>query len=336
MFSMKTEITGNNYWVDKNILITGAGGFIGKHFIEALSQKGARCVGLYHSVEPILEGDKTSHVPLLIRADLTQANSLNEVIKNQKKPFELIIHSAGLDGNSQYKLSHTAEIMEKNTRMALNVLEAGRDHNISDIVLLSSSEIYDVGLSGSIREEDDYNTRPMPMTNGYVLSKIFNEVLANLFTKQFGINTFLPRLGNVYGPGDYPSKAGRVIPSMMQKLSANQDIDIWGNGKQKRQFMYVTDTVQTVLDMVESRTLGAVNIAGSQPITILELAHKLAEQYGDEQGGRVKLDLSKPFGANDRELETIKMKSFIKFQPTPIEVGLQKTVAWYESANTAA
>jgi nucleoside-diphosphate-sugar epimerase len=330
---MTNDIAVQSWWKEKSVLVSGAGGFIGHHMVDALIEAGANVVGLYHNTEPSFTfGSSANERLTLQKIDLSKPQSLAEVSDMASGHFDVLIHCAGLDGNTQYKLEHAAEIMDMNTRMALDVLNLAHEENITDVVLLSSAEIYTTGQSGQITEEDDYRKYSAYTTNGYVLSKIFAEISAELYSKQYGINVYLPRLGNVYGPGDHFGELPtRVIPSMIHKLSTGQQIDIWGDGKQTRQFIYVKDAVRAVLETVQHGNQGPINIATKQSISILNLANMLAEICGVHEG-RVNVDLSKPSGATDRELVTDEMYGLIDFSPIALEAGLKETVDWYKAS----
>ena len=329
---MRTSGTENPFWEDKGVIVTGCGGFIGQHITRFLLRRNARVLGMYHSTKPIfLQNDFDPGRLHPIKKDLCRSSKLPRNVREFSNQFEVMIHCAGLDGNTQFKLDYTAQIMSENTRMTLNVLQMCIDYNIKNIVLLSSAEIYDPSLTGIINEDDDYSKRAITISNGYVLSKIFAEVTAELFSKQHGISVFLPRLGNVYGPGDhYGDAPARVIPTMIQKLANNEDIEIWGDGKQQRQFMYVEDVANAILGIIEKGHVGTINIAAKEPTSILDLANMIADEVGAKTN-RVSLDLTKPSGAAERILATERMIQSVGLPPTSLRDGLRSTVEWYNA-----
>ncbi len=237
-----------SFWKNKRILVTGADGFIGSRFIEEFAVLNVYAVGSYlKSVQGTFENqEKIKRVQL----DLLDFSKVLSICKEER--IDVILHCAALDGNIEFKMKNSARIMDENMRMVSNILNVARDLKIQDVMLMSSAEIYPPQAQSPIIEEDDYQKLFYYSENGYVLSKIFTEVLGRLYAKQFGMNVFLPRPTNAYGPGDkFDTSTNRVIPNMIQKVSRGEQIEIWGDGSQIRGFIYVNDLVKSILLMIE-------------------------------------------------------------------------------------
>jgi len=320
----------NSYWKNKTVMVSGGHGFIGSHFVEELSKAEANVICLYHNMKevglrPYEEKDNVRQIQL----DILDRAELEAVCKYAAKDIDCFIHCAALDGNTEFKLKYAAKILDTNNRLVSNVLNCCRATGIKDVVLLSSAEIYSPNNISSITETDDYHKYLGYTENGYVLSKVFAEILAELHHKQYGMQIYIPRPTNVYGPRDsFKEETNRVIPSMIRKVANGDTIEIWGNGKQTRSFVYVKDLVYSTLQMIESKAPGAMNIATKEQVSILDLAKYISKEYGVDSD--IKLDETKPIGVKARSLDVTKLYNLIDFNPFTIREGLSQTIKWYQ------
>ncbi|MFR9729805.1 NAD-dependent epimerase/dehydratase family protein [Saccharopolyspora sp. MS10] len=312
----------NGFWQGRTVLVTGGRGFIGAHFAEVLTAAGARVLSLHRG--PASDG--AGHRE--IRIDLLSSVEVEALFRYVGAEVDVLIHCAGIDGNGEFKKRNFGTILDANTRIASNVLNAARDHRIGTVVLLSSAEIYTGGGAGALREEDDYRTSLALDGDGYALSKIFAELLADAYRKQFGMRVLLARPSNVYGPGDGTDpRVQRVIPAMMGRIARGEPITIWGDGQQRRSFLHVRDLVRAVLGAVATSGPETFNVAGAGSVSLLELARLLHREFGAVE--RIELDPDKPAGARLPELDTGRITSALGFVPRPLEEGLAETVRWY-------
>ena len=295
------------FWEGKNIAVTGASGFLGSHFVEILPELGSNVFPLSRETTNLLDYENT---------------------KEALKDIDVIINCAALDGNTEYKKTHSAEILNSNLRITSNILNAARENGTEDVVLVSSAEIYSPSAPNPITEEDDYRRYDEHTTNGYTLSKKFSEILADLYSREYGLRIYLPRPSNIYGPRDhFDEQTSRVIPNFINKVSSGKPIEIWGDGSQVRQFIYVKDVVRTVLTMVENQMDGKLNVSTSEVTTILDLAQKVFKALDMESD--IRLDKSKTVGTMNRVIDTSEMHKIINFTPVSLDSGLLRTVKWY-------
>lgn len=323
-------MTDKSYWKDKTIIVSGGLGFIGSHFVEELALLGANVICLYRTPGKNLPSYKGDGNVRYIQADLLNYTELEAICNYVAPSVDSFIHCAALDGNTEFKIKHAAKILDANSRLVSNVLNSCRATQISNIVLLSSAEIYSPHTPNNITEKDDYHKYLDFTENGYVLSKFFGEMLAELYYKQYGLQIYIPRPTNVYGPRDsFEETTNRVIPAMIRRASTNETIEIWGDGKQTRSFIYVKDLVHATLSMIEKKSPGPMNIATKEQVPILDLASYISTEYDAEK--LIKLDKTKPVGVKARSLDVSKMYNLIDFEPLSIHEGLKRTVDWYTS-----
>lgn len=319
-----------SYWDNKNVIVSGGMGFIGSHFVEELALLGANVICLYKSTKP--EGLPT-HSRLrnirYIQVDMLDYKELEAICKYAAS-VDCFIHAAALDGNTEFKLKNAAKILDTNSQLVSNVLNSCMTSGIKDVVLLSSAELYSPQAPSRIKESDDYHKYLGFTENGYILSKVFAEITAELHAKQYGMHIYTPRPTNVYGPRDsFDTETNRVIPSMIRKVAQGDTIEIWGNGKQTRSFVYVKDLVHSTLRMVEHKALGAMNIATKDQVSILDLANYISSEF--KAKNRITLDETKPIGVKSRLLDVTRMYEVIDFEPLSIRDGLKKTIDWYRT-----
>ncbi|MEU7384790.1 MULTISPECIES: SDR family NAD(P)-dependent oxidoreductase [unclassified Streptomyces] len=316
-------------WAGRTVFVTGGLGFIGSHFVEELLARDARVVCLYRTpreemLAQLPRGDNLR----LLQLDLLDHGEVRAACRYASPNVDAIIHCAALDGNTEFKLNHSAEILDTNLRITSNVLNCAREYGVPDVALLSSAEVYQGETTGAIHEDDDYRRHMRYSTNGYALSKTFVEVLAELHRAQYGMNILVPRPTNVYGPRDgFDGTSGRVIPTMLRRIAAGEEVVIWGDGSQTRTFVHVADLVRATLRMMEQRRYATMNVGTDEPVSVLELAATLFAVM--DRPERIRLDPSKPTGASSRLLDVRRMAEITSFTPRPLRVGLRQTAEWF-------
>jgi dTDP-4-dehydro-6-deoxy-alpha-D-gulose 4-ketoreductase len=318
-----------SYWAGKTVLVTGGMGFIGSHFVEELLARDARVVCAYRRPrDDLAEWLPVSSRLRMLQFDLLDQRELEAVFRYAEPRLDAVIQCAAIDGNAAFKASNPAHIMDANLRITSNVLNCARKCAVPDVVLLSSAEVYLGQCDGLIREQDDQHGNIRHCGNGYLLSKVFTEILAELYREQFGMCIYLPRLTNIYGErDDFTGAASRVIPRLITGIASGQEVEIWGDGSQTRTFIHVLDVVRTTLCMVETSAYQTFNIGTSEAISMLELARLVAEALGERP--LIRLIPDKPAGPSSRELDLTLMSKVIDFTPARLRDGLREVATWY-------
>jgi dTDP-4-dehydro-6-deoxy-alpha-D-gulose 4-ketoreductase len=315
-------------WVGRTAVVTGGLGFVGSHFVQHLLARGAEVICLYRTERPEVAAEFEPTARLrLIQLDLLDESELRAACRYAARHVDALVHCAALDGNGEFKRRHSARILDENMRIASNVLGAARRQQVDHVVLMSSAEVYAPNAPDPAAEEDDFRRHAHDTDNGYALSKMFTETLADLHRKQFGMTIHVPRPTNVYGPRD---SGERVIPAMLDRLAAGEEVVIWGDGRQTRSFVHVEDLVRTTLAMIATNRHPTVNVGTAEAVSIADLARRLAASLG--RPARIRLDPAKPAGTAARGLDLRRMNDIVDFTPRPLRDGLAETVAWYLAA----
>jgi len=153
------------------------------------------------------------------------------------------------------------------------------------------------------------------------LSKRITEILASQFAKKYNLQVLLVRPTNVYGPNDLNK---RVISTLIENINKGENINIWGDGLQKRSFIYVDDFAEVLLSLIANNVTGKINIASSESISILKLAKLIAEIMNKELN--VTFDKTKD-GQVDRVLNIEKLESLLDFNFIKLRDGLLKIIS---------
>ncbi len=302
----------------KRVIVTGAGGMLGRRVVEELSGAGYEPVGITRAV-----------------VDLIDTSSTHAVFADAKPDavIHLAARVAGLGGN----LAAPGEMFYENIMINTNVVEASRRAGVKKFVGVGSTAIYSDLVSLPMREEDIWLGPPHGSEAPYGNAK--RAMLAQLqsYGQQYGLKYAYAVLTNSFGPDDrFDEKHGHVMPSLISKFHrASLDgspVTIWGTGKPQRDFIYSKDAARAFRLMME-RSEGAVNVASGVEISIRELVTLIA-QVCDFKGG-IDWDDTKPDGQALRQYDTTRLKT-LAFRPAfDLRTGVKETYEWFDRHRTS-
>lgn len=298
----------------KKILITGAGGFIGKRLVEDLLEK--KFVPKENLFLPA--GDDL---------DLRKMEDCKKAVLGQ----DIVIHLAGTGGSIDYKKNHPGQVFYDNAIIALNMLEAARIEGVEKFVGMGSITEYPEKIRAPLKEENLWQGYPDEINAPFSMAKKFMLVQSQAYAREYGLNAIHLLMGNVYGPGD---NFERVIPALIKKIykakmEGKKDVEVWGTGKPTRQFIYVDDAVEAIILATEKYdSPQPINISSGREISIKELAGSICKLINFK--GEIKWDPSKPDGRNSGLSDFSKAKNEIGFEAkTGFGEGLKNTINWY-------
>ena len=311
----------------KKVLVTGAGGFVGSHLVEALVKKGAKVRALVH-YNSRNDWGMLEDVSKQIRdqvevmaGDLRDSDCIRKAVRGQ----DVIFHLGALIG-IPYSYVNPRDVVDTNVNGTLNILTAAHDFKIEKVVHTSTSEIY-----GSAQYAPMDEKHPVNPQSPYAASKSGADLLALSFYRSFDLPVGIIRPFNVYGPRQ---SARAVIPSIITQALLGGQIHL-GSVFPTRDLTFVKDSVEGFISFAEcEKTVGeVVNLGSNNEVSINQIITLVSNYLGKKI--KVKTD-KKRIRPKKSEVERLfsdssKAKSFFGWNPkTNIEEGIKKTISWIE------
>ncbi|MCL4562622.1 MAG: GDP-mannose 4,6-dehydratase [Chloroflexi bacterium] len=313
------------FWQDRPVLVTGAGGFIASHLVEALVHQGAkvRAFVRYNSrgdpgLLSLLESDVLAQIQI-IAGDLRDLPTVRQAIEGAS----LVFHLGALIA-IPYSYVHPSEVVETNIIGTMNVLLAAREARVERMVHTSTSEVYGTALRVPIDEE-----HPLQGQSPYSASKIGADKLAESFYRSYDLPVVTLRPFNTYGPRQ---SARAVIPTIVVQALTQQVIRL-GNLETRRDLTYVSDTVNGFLKVaqapgVEGQTF---NLGTGTEIRVGDLAQEIVSLVGREVEVVTDASRLRPEKSEVQRLlsDNRLARQKLGWEPVvPIKEGLTRTIAW--------
>lgn len=313
---------------NKSVLVTGGAGFIGSHLVDRLiSEKPESIVvvdNLFLGKDTNLKDAKDNFPALkILHKDASDPAELEKILKNEGTDVVFNLAVIPLPAS----LEKPAWSFEHNCKLTSTVCELARLDHFKTLIHFSSSEVYGTSVSGPMDEK-----HPLNATTPYAASKAAGDLLVLSYIRTFGIKSSIIRPFNNYGPRQNEKSYAGVIPLTIERICKGQSPIIHGDGKQTRDYIYVTDTADATIKICNSEnTRGKVlNIASGKEISIEYLIKqilkcsdsKLKIVYEKERPGDVHRHIANVYLAED----------LIGYHPTvDFDDGLRKTVEWYKT-----
>jgi UDP-glucose 4-epimerase len=256
------------------LIVTGGAGFIGSHLVDALLARGDEV----HVVDNLATGSRDN---LAAAAELHELDIRAEALEElaQRLRPDLVFHLA-----AQADVATSVELplfdAEVNVVGTVRVLESARATDARVVFTSSGGAVYGE-CERPAREEDE----PQPLSP-YAASKLAGEAYLSTWNRLHGTRHVVCRLGNVYGPRQLPSLEGGVVAIFLDRLRDGGETEIFGDGNQTRDFVYVGDVVRALLAAAASPATGVFNVGSGVASTVRELHRLCAATAGVEQEPR--------------------------------------------------
>jgi nucleoside-diphosphate-sugar epimerase len=314
----------------KSALVCGAGGFIGGHLVKRLKREGYWVRGV--DLKPH-EYAETQADDFAI-GDLRDPDFCRSVVDRR---FDEIYQLAADMGGAGYIFTgeNDADIMHNSATINLNILDAMRKRNVKRVFYSSSACMYP-----AYNQEDPDNPNcaessayPAAPDSEYGWEKLFSERLYLAYRRNHGIEARVARYHNVFGPeGTWRGGKEKAPAAMCRKIAAVRDggaIDIWGDGKQTRSFLYVDECLEGSARLLRSDFPGPVNIGSEEMVTINQLVEIIADIAGKRV---VKNHIPGPTGVRGRNSDNRLIEEKLGWSPSqPLRAGLEATYEWIEN-----
>jgi GDP-L-fucose synthase len=303
-----------DFWQGKSVVVTGGAGFLGRAVVGMLDDLDAR-------VSVPGSSDFDLRDPAAARAAVDGAN--------------VVVHLAARVGGIGFNLRNPAPLAYDNMMMGCNVFEQSRLAGVEKVIAACSVCGYPKILPLPFSEDDIWNGYPEESNAPYGIAKRTLIVLSDAYRRQYGFNSAVPVIANLYGPHDnFDPEDSHVIAAMIRKFvdaadESRPEVTLWGTGKPSREFLYVDDAARALLLMAERYDSSEpVNIGSGQETPIRELAETIAAATGFQ--GTINWDTSRPDGQPRRSLDVSRAEREFGFRAEiPLSAGLERTVAFY-------
>lgn len=310
-------------WVSRNVLVTGAGGFIGSHLTERLVELGARPRVFVHynsmGTWGWLDHSALKEDVEVIAGDISDRDSVRKAVQGA----DVVFHLAALIG-IPYSYHAPLSYVHTNVEGTLNVLQAALEANVERVVHTSTSEVYGTAQYVPIDEQ-----HPLQGQSPYSATKIGADKLAEAFYCSFGLPVVTLRPFNTYGPRQ---SARAVIPTIITQCMVD-DVVRLGNLHPTRDLSYVADTVEGFIRGANSsKAIGqVVNVGSGQEISIGDLAYKIAGLMGKAVAIECENQRKRPESSEVERLcaANCLAKELLGWEPRyTLDEGLRLTIDW--------
>jgi GDP-D-mannose 3', 5'-epimerase len=317
-------------------LVTGAGGFIGGHLVRELLDRGAEVRAV--DCKPLEDWFQIHESAESVVADLALKEPCIEVVDGIADVYNLAADMGGMGFIEGNKALCMLSVLI-NTHMLMAAEAAG----VERFFYSSSACVYTASKQTSpdataLREEDAYPAEP---EDGYGWEKLFSERMCRHYLEDFGLETRVARYHNVYGPiGTWTGGREKAPAAICRKVaeavqSGNHEIEIWGDGKQSRSFMYIDDCVRGTIEVLNGPRIEPINLGSSELVTVDQLVSIVEEIAGVELKRNHNLDA--PQGVRGRNSDNTRFRETYGWEPSiSLREGLEKNYAWISEQVAAA
>ncbi len=314
--------------MEKRVVVSGAGGFIGHHLVKFLVKEGYWVRGV-DIKRPEYEETSAQEFEVL---DLRRYDNCLIATRG----VEDVYHLAADMGGIGYITGNHADIARNDTMINMHMLEAARINAVQRFLYSSSACVYPQHLQQSpdVRQLKEDDAWPADPEEGYGLEKIYMEKLCQYYSEDYGLETRVVRFHNVYGPlGTYDGGKEKAPAAICRKVALLQDgdeIEIWGDGEQTRSFMYIDDCIKGIYGIMESGYRNPLNLGTDELVTINQLVDMVTAVAGITVKRRH--DLSKPQGVRGRNSDNSLLSQVLGWAPElSLQDGLARTYPWIKS-----
>ncbi len=310
---------------NKTILITGAAGIVGQTAVR-------ECLNRGHFVRALIFNSRKLDIKNnnleIVKSDLEIYENCLEVLSG----IDICLHFAAYikGAKGQTDAANFSSLVRKNIIPTINILSAAVEKNIQALGFIGSSTMYP-DTSEVVTEDQAFDSKPHTVYSGVGNMKRYCENVIQYYGEISKVKFGVIRTTAIYGPFDSFNENGHVIPQLIMRASRKPDIfDVWGNGKQIRDFVYVQDVIDGLLHVLENgKSCRPYNIATGNDVTVEELAKLVIKEF--DYSPEIKFDHSKPSMIPIRRVSVDRIREELGWDAEiDIATGIKKTCDWYK------
>lgn len=303
--------------------VTGGAGFIGSNYVEHLFRNVVDMTGVTIFDKFTYAANPKNYQEFLgdprltiVKGDICDTNLLEKSMVGH----DFVVHFAA-ESHVDRSINDASTFVETNVLGTFRVLETSRNVGIRTVLHVSTDEVY-----GSLYEGAADETFPLKPNSPYAASKAASDLLARSYFVTHGLDVRITRCCNNYGKYQYPEK---VIPVFINKLKSGQNLPIYGDGRNVREWIHVSDHVRGIQTVIENGAAGEIynigtglhlsnNDLATEIIQVMNLEEKMKSYVPDRKGHDFR------YSIDSTKIKAIGFESFVEFKD-----GIEKTISWY-------
>jgi dTDP-glucose 4,6-dehydratase len=319
----------------KTVLVTGGCGFIGSHFIRCLLREESRRVVNLDKLTYAGDPDRLSDLAgepryRLVQGDIADAKLVEEVVVTER-PWAIVNFAA--ESHVDRSILDPTPFLRTNVQGVHVLLDVARRYGVERFLQISTDEVYGDTDGLEPRSEED----PLRPGSPYAASKAAADLLCLAYRRTYGLPVLIARSSNNYGPYQHPEK---LIPLVIRNLLVGEEVPVYGDGGQRRDWLFVEDNCRALLLVLEQGAVGAIyNIATGVRVRNLQLVQSictvLARELDIEPAeffDRIRFTPDRPGHDREYAVRTDRIAHTLGWRPeVELEEGLRRTVRWYLS-----
>lgn len=309
-----------------NILVCGAGGFIGWHLTKKLKEQGHFVIGADIKYPQFAE----SYADYFYKVDLRDIKSIQEIF-TKNEIDEVYQLAADMGGTGYIGIGdHDSDIMHNSALINLNIISEAVKYKVNKILYTSSACVYPERnqMDPNNPNCEEHTAYPAEPDTEYGWEKLFSERLYLTHRKNYGIDAKVVRLHNVFGPyGSWNDGREKAPAALCRKIAeTDNEIEVWGDGNQTRSFLYIDECIEGLLRIMQSNITQPVNLGSEYLISINDLALLIADIANKKITIR---NIDGPRGVIGRTSHNNLIKELLGWTPDEdLRYGLEQTYPW--------
>jgi len=309
-------------------LVAGAGGFVGGYLTNMLVDNGVKVRAIDIKNQNLWQ--QTSRIAEIVTADLSNPEECQRVMDGIDRVWNLAADMGGMGYIERNKAACMLSVL-----INTNLLMTAKQFGVQRYFFSSSACVYAQEHQSNLdiiplKELDAYPAMP---EDGYGWEKLFSERMCRHFWEDYGLETRVARFHNVYGPfGTYDGGREKAPAAICRKIAqakiaGKHEIEVWGDGEQKRSFMWIDDCIRGTLEVMGGDYRDPVNLGSAETVSINELIDIVEDIAGVKVKRNYNLDA--PQGVRARTSDNTLFRELHGWEPdTQLKIGLEKTYQW--------